>query len=128
MAANRSIPTAGRGLRGGRGRGGPQPRPQGRVSQSVLLGPLSLTSIFVSAFVWVCWLLTAAPVAFCFIAASGSIGVPRPAVGPYSPVLGACSLGHWITREAPLSFSLVCFRCKGVGVFALQRGSNFLPG
>lgn len=44
----------------------------------------------------------------------------QPCVGSTAPPL--------ITREVLPFLSLVCFRCKGVGVLALQRGSDFLPG
>ena len=37
--------------------------------------------------------------------------VPWPGIKPGPPALGACSLGHWTTREVPFANFLICLFC-----------------
>ena len=76
MAANRSIPAAGRGFHGGPGRADgrvtPRPGPPGecqRVSAPGIPFFSFLKYLFICVFIWVSWLLVAALGLFQFIAA-----------------------------------------------------------
>ena len=63
--------------------------------------------IFLSFFLWLCWVLVAA----CELLVAACVWdlVPGPGIEPGPPALGAQSLVHWTTTEGPIYFFNVYF-------------------